>query len=269
MRDRPIQTESPAGEAQNILRRPIVELKAEVRSVDRVSGEAGPADRPEARHPAEGAPVPSGQPEPDSERRQRSDQPRRLEPTAPSSPDSAWTVTHPAPLAPRPGALATNATPAASLDQPASAQPANELDSQTTPHQTQAITIRLQATAGRPVDLRFVDTGGDVKVTVRTEDARLASAVADDLPALERGLRSRGWSSEFRIPNRSSEARPLEEIRISNHESAETSVRSVGPGLETFGQGHESERRTNWAEELEDRNVAAALRRLANQGGQL
>lgn len=272
MRDRAIQTECPIREAPGVASHPIVDLDTAVRAAHRVPGEPAPITRPHAQQSAEGAAAPSGQPEgqqePDSPRRERPDQVRRQEPATPSAADSPWAAPPPAPPAARPGGPGQSAAPAARLDQPAAARPAREPDSEATPHQPQAITIRLQATAGRPVDLRFTETRGDVKVTIRTEDTRLASAVANDLPALERGLESHGWSAEFRTPSRSFESRPSEEIRLSNHESAQSSVRSVGPELDTSGQGSEPERRTNWAEEIEDRNVAAALRRLSIQGGQ-
>jgi len=273
MRDRPFQTESPILEAPEVASHPIADLDIKDRSAYRVLGEPAPTPRPQAQQSAESAAPPSGQPsgqqEPDSDRRQKPDLVRRQEPATSSASDSPWTSPPPVPPAARPGGPGQTAAPATRLDQPAAAHPAEQPDSEAAPHQPHAITIRLQATAGRPVDLRFTETRGDVKVTIRTEDTRLASAVANDLPALERGLESRGWSAEFRVPNRSLESRPSEEIRLSNHEPAQSSVRSVGPELDTSGQGSEPEHRTNWVEEIEDRNVAAALRRLSIQGGQL
>jgi hypothetical protein len=269
MRDCPIQPDCPPPDATDAGSHPIVELKIEDRPANRVLCGLASTDRPKAQESAESAAEPSGQQVPDSDRRQKPDQARRQEPATSPTADSLWTAPHPAPFAARPGGLGQSGALTPTLDRPAAAHPATEPASEVASHQPQSITIRLQAPAGHPVDLRFIETRGDVKVTIRTEDPRLASAVASDLPALERGLESRGWSSEFRVPSRSSESRPIEEIRFLNHELAQPTVRSVGPGLDTSGQGPDPERRTDWAEEIEDRNVAAALRRLSILGGQL
>lgn len=126
-----------------------------------------------------------------------------------------------------------------------------------------ALTVRLQEILGRPVSLHFAEANGEVRVTVRTGDDRLATALARELPGFEFGLESRGWSASLRSPHRSSEPRsPLEysgPAREVHHADAWT------PAMDQPRHEHDPADGpgTNWEEEAEDRSTAAALRRLA------
>lgn len=129
---------------------------------------------------------------------------------------------------------------------------------------TRSLIVRLQESLGRPVDVRFVESRGTVKVTVLTEDTKLARAIASDLPNLERGLESKGWSSELRVPPQGREGHLAEPLCAQEPDRLESDVQLPGAH---FGHSEQDtarrQFRTNWAEEIEDRRTAAALRRLS------
>jgi hypothetical protein len=67
--------------------------------------------------------------------------------------------------------------------------------------------VKFEVTGGEHrVEVRLSERGGEVKMTVRTPDAHLASALREDLPALtarleESGFRSEAWHPTASSPN--------------------------------------------------------------------
>lgn len=114
--------------------------------------------------------------------------------------------------------------------------------------------------------MRFVESKGAVKVTVRTGDNQLAQAIASELPKFERGLESRGWSSEFQTPNHTRDVKPLEDITMANRERVQTEVQLSAIDLAQSEQDPTRRHKTDWEDEFEDRTTAAALRRLSISG---
>ena len=70
------------------------------------------------------------------------------------------------------------------------------------------------------------------------------------------------------MPNQLREARPVEGIPVSNRERIHLDVPLSGMDLAHNEQDPARQHRTNWEEEIEDRTIAAALRRLSiSKGG--
>lgn len=141
--------------------------------------------------------------------------------------------------------------------------PQNDPGAEVPSNAPRTLTVRIQDTPGSPVDLRFVESKGAVKVTVRAEDNQLARAIASELPGFERGLESRGWSSELHAPNQFREAKHLEETPMATRQRAETEVPLPGADSAQNPQDSDRRHRARWDEEIEDRTVSAALRRLS------
>jgi hypothetical protein len=147
--------------------------------------------------------------------------------------------------------------------------PIGDLESARPTAQTRSLTVRLQQSPGRPVDMRFVESRGTVTVTVRSNDTQLARAIASDLPTLERGLESKGWSSELRVPQQLHEGSLSEQVSAHEPERLDRDVPLASGQFEHSGQDSaRRQSRTNWADEIEDRATADALRRLSFQGEQ-
>ena len=85
-------------------------------------------------------------------------------------------------------AEAAPAAKTAAVDEPAAAAPKAPL---------QDLTISLNNTPGKRVDLVFAQSGDDVKVTVRAQDPGVASALNAELPRLEQSLQSKGYVAEM------------------------------------------------------------------------
>jgi hypothetical protein len=138
----------------------------------------------------------------------------------------------------------------------------------------QSVQIQLEDESGSGVNLRFVESGGGVRVSVRTQDSSLADALTANSQALEGRLQAAGWNSEFRpvaeassgwTDHSSPDVRPRQE-GVVRGEAATAVVR--GTQME-FGAGSgdsSGERPSTWADRNEDLLNAIALRRLANKG---
>lgn len=138
----------------------------------------------------------------------------------------------------------------------------------------QSVQIQLEDESGSGVNLRFVESGGGVRISVRTQDSSLADALNANSQALEGRLQAAGWNSEFRpVAEASSgwtehsapDVRPRQEGGAQG-EPATAAVR--GTQME-FGAGtgdSSGERPSTWADRNEDLLNAIALRRLANKG---
>lgn len=138
----------------------------------------------------------------------------------------------------------------------------------------QSVQIQLEDESGSGVNLRFVEYGGEVRVSVRTQDSSLADALNANSQALEGRLQAAGWNSEFRpVAEASSgwtehsapDARPRQESSV----RSETATAVVRGAQMEFGAGagdSSGERPSTWADRNEDLLNAIALRRLANKG---
>jgi hypothetical protein len=110
----------------------------------------------------------------------------------------------------------------------------------------QDLSVRVQDTPGRKVDLQFSASGGEVRVTMLTRDPSLSSAIRTELPRFESGLRAAGWTSGFWTVSAAAAA-------------------SDGPAAGAGGgaQQQPGRHRPDWELEAEERLNASALRRLA------
>ena len=183
--------------------------------------------------------------------------------TAPSTSDSNWTNYQTVLVEPRSSGLERLGAASVVPHRSTPIVPTSEPGSEAGPNQPRSLTVRIHETVGKPVDVRFVESRGTVKVTVRTEDNQLAAAIATGLPGFERRLESRGWTSELHAPLSLREARPSDEIPISNRSVTKPELAVPGMDLAQNQQDPARRQRTNWDEEIEDRTNAAALRRLS------
>lgn len=138
----------------------------------------------------------------------------------------------------------------------------------------QSVQIQLENESGSGVNLRFVESGGGVRISVRTEDSSLADALNANSQVLENRLQAAGWSSEFR-PVAETSPRWTEHSAPDVQPRQEGGIRGTpatavvrGAQME-FGAGagdSSGERPSTWADRNEDLLNAIALRRLANKG---
>ncbi|QOY87585.1 hypothetical protein [Paludibaculum fermentans] len=140
--------------------------------------------------------------------------------------------------------------------------------------QVQSVQIQIEDESGTGVNLRFVESGGGVRVSVRTQDASLADALNSNSHALEGRLQAAGWASEFRPAAgaasvlreaAAADARPAQENHARS-EAAQPVVRGTQMGFGAGTSDSSSERPSTWADQNEDLLTAIALRRLANKG---
>jgi hypothetical protein len=79
-------------------------------------------------------------------------------------------------------------------------RPQEAMESETKPEAAKANPVRdmkFEVTGGeRRVEVRLSERGGEVKMTVRTPDANLASTLRENLPALSARLAESGFTSE-------------------------------------------------------------------------
>ncbi|MBN9661694.1 MAG: hypothetical protein J0H49_26090 [Acidobacteria bacterium] len=137
-----------------------------------------------------------------------------------------------------------------------------------------SVQIHLEDESGAGVNLRFVESGGGVRVSVRTQDTALANALNANSQALEGRLQAAGWSSEFRPATESVPAlteHPAPDVGPNQQNGVRSEpVTAVARGAQmefSAGAGDSSgERRSTWADRNEDLLNAIALRRLANKG---
>ena len=129
----------------------------------------------------------SGKQGADGDRKQESVPAQRLDRSAGTTEGLTWSNSQSLSMASHSNGVERHS--AASSDQPRSIvlNAANDLGSEGPLNPPRSLTVRIQGAPGRPVDVRFVESRGTVKVTVRTEDNQLASAIATGLPGFERG----------------------------------------------------------------------------------
>jgi hypothetical protein len=89
-------------------------------------------------------------------------------------------------------------------------RPQDAMESETKPEAAKATSVRdmkFEVTGGeRRVEVRLSERAGEVKMTVRTADAPLASTLRENLPALsarlaESGFKSQAWHPAASSPN--------------------------------------------------------------------
>lgn len=192
-------------------------------------------------------------------------------PALPSRPDTESRTT----MTPPPNVRAADhkhvqIAPAAA--EAATRSPTAETDAPASPLRT--VQVQLGDAPGEGVNVRFVESGGVVKVTVRTQDESLAHALNAEAPALESRLQSQGWSGEFHsVEAVAAELRTPDGPSVSGtaparqQEAAGAPVvrqAQAGPGA---GSGDANRRPSaSWAEQNEELLNTAALRRLAQKG---
>ena len=205
----------------------------------------------------------------DGDRKRESEPAPRLGRPTPPAADSVGTNTLSVFVAPRSSSSSPASPGTTEPAQSATTSPANEPGSEAPIRSPRSLTVRIQESLGRPVDVRFVESKGSVRVTVRTEDNQLAKAIATELPKFERGLESRGWSSELHAPNQLRDSKPQAEPLVSARERVQPDIQLARAELTQHEQDPARQHRTNWDEEIEDRITAAALRRLSIAGGEM
>jgi hypothetical protein len=117
--------------------------------------------------------------------------------------------------------------PAPSKTTPAPAQAAPEPDQ--APHPPSAPSdIKIAVNdGGQRVELRVVERAGDIHVTVRTPDDRLATTLREDLPSLSAKLERSGFQSEMWRPSASASGEP-KTIETSSGNAAHDSHEQAG-----------------------------------------
>ena len=80
------------------------------------------------------------------------------------------------------------------------------------------VAIRLQNESGETINVKLIDQGGQVQVTVRSTDPSTATSLRDDLSSLTSSLEKAGWRSEVSLPVGAS-FEPVNQTRQADHES--------------------------------------------------
>jgi hypothetical protein len=65
-----------------------------------------------------------------------------------------------------------------------------------TPEPLRELRVKLQGEAGKPVEVRFVQSSKDLRVVFRTPDAGLSRTLSDAVPELAGALEQKGWETE-------------------------------------------------------------------------
>ena len=94
------------------------------------------------------------------------------------------------------------------------------------------VAIRLQNESGETINVKLVDQGGQVQVTVRSSDPSAAASLREDLSSLTSSLEKVGWKSEVSLPVATS-FEPVNQTQHADRESQDT------PG----------QRQTDWQQE--------------------
>jgi hypothetical protein len=119
----------------------------------------------------------------------------------------------------------------------------------------QDIRLQLGGEHHPPVQLRFVEKGGEITVAVRTPDAHLRDDLRDHLAQLAGRLERSGYSTDIWRPAASAEAR---NGLPSRDQAAPDSGRYSSSGDDARRQSEgrqeqqQQEARPRWVEELED-----------------
>lgn len=160
------------------------------------------------------------------------------------------------------------------MSRPATLAPAPSHNAEHRPP-LRAVQVQVGEVEGRSVQLRFVESAGTVRVSVRTEDQGLAAALTMGSEGLQARLQSQGWRSEFH-PVVSTSADLREGAGLSSSEPGQTLVRETTGGTPLvrgpqtgMGAGADDPNRrqnTTWAEQNEELMNTAALRRLSQRG---
>ncbi len=147
-----------------------------------------------------------------------------------------------------------------------------ELPTEVQPSPLRAVQIQIDEAQGQSVNLRFVESGGEVRVSVRTQDTVLAAALNAGSPALENNLHAQGWSGGFHAGSESQESRGsgVQQLRTSgtSDTAAAPAVRGSQMGMGTGNGSGDTGRQhaASWAEQNEELMNTAALRRLSQRG---
>jgi hypothetical protein len=122
------------------------------------------------------------------------------------------------------------------------------------PAQAREVTLRLTPAQSDPVDVRVLERGGRVEVSVRTPDAELTSSLRRDLGELVEKLEHKGFRAEAWTPDATGKSISLQERNtaggdaFSQQSKQEHAQQQSSGGREQRGQG----RRPQWLEELDE-----------------
>ncbi len=122
------------------------------------------------------------------------------------------------------------------------------------PAQAREVTLRLTPAQSDPVDVRVLERGGRVEVSVRTPDAELTSSLRRDLGELVEKLEHKGFHAEAWTPDATGKSVSLQERNtaggdaFSQQSKQEHAQQQSSGGREQRGQG----RRPQWLEELDE-----------------
>ena len=83
------------------------------------------------------------------------------------------------------------------------------------------VAIRLQNESGETINVKLVDQGGQVQVTVRSSDPSAAASLREDLSSLTSSLEKVGWKSEISLPVATS-FEPVNQTQHADRESQDT-----------------------------------------------
>lgn len=103
-------------------------------------------------------------------------------------------------------------------------QPMNLQDNSTNGNvgATKEIAIRLQGESGETIDVKLVDQGGQVQLSVRSSDPATASSLRQDLSSLTSSLDKAGWKPEISVASGSS-FEPVNQTRQTDRNSQDSS----------------------------------------------
>lgn len=93
------------------------------------------------------------------------------------------------------------------------AQPVELQDNPPTGGPAKEIAIRLQGRSGETINVKLVDQGGQVQVTVRSSDPAAASALRQDLSSLTSSLDKAGWKPEIAMAASGNSFEPVNQAR--------------------------------------------------------
>lgn len=106
--------------------------------------------------------------------------------------------------------------------------------------------VRIPDNQGGAMNVRFVESGGDVRVTVKTPDATLAQTLRSQLNQLTQQLSTGGIQTELWQPGSDSR------FSQGSHQESQNFGQGSGSGRKEQGQQQESnQNRPRWLEEME------------------
>ncbi len=107
-------------------------------------------------------------------------------------------------------------------DVPSIAQPIEVENNPAVVGAAKEVAIRLQNQSGETINVKLIDQGGQLQVTVRSSDPEAASALRQDLSSLTSNLDKAGWKPEVPLAMSGGSFEPVNQTRQTDRDSQDT-----------------------------------------------